>query len=136
MFQLRPYTVYMHINKINGKKYIGITMQEPKRRWKSNGLGYKRNIRFYGAIQKYGWDNFEHVILKTGLSEQEAINEEVRLIKLYDTTHKGYNVSPGGDTVSEHTRRKLSKSLIGRVFSEEHKKRISQSKINPSKETR
>jgi len=41
--------VYIHINKINNKKYVGITSEkDPNKRWK-NGLGYKRQI-FYKAI--------------------------------------------------------------------------------------
>ena len=34
------WTVYMHVNKINGKKYVGITSQKPEERWKNNGIGY------------------------------------------------------------------------------------------------
>ena len=52
------YIVYQHKNKINGKVYIGITMQDPERRWR-HGEGYKSSPHFYAAIQKYGWDNFE-----------------------------------------------------------------------------
>ena len=41
--------VYIHINKINNKKYVGITSEkDPNKRWK-NGLGYKQQI-FYKAI--------------------------------------------------------------------------------------
>ncbi|MCR5503429.1 MAG: GIY-YIG nuclease family protein [Lachnospiraceae bacterium] len=43
--------VYIRTNKINGKKYIGISTN-PERRWK-NGTGYIG--QFFGtAIQKYG----------------------------------------------------------------------------------
>ena len=59
------------IVKINDKCYIGITCQsKPERRWQ-NGLGYKTQF-FYRAIEKYGWDGFNHIILHKGLSENQA----------------------------------------------------------------
>ena len=70
------YTVYQHKNKINGKVYIGITMQEPEKRWGVNGRNYKSSPHFYSAIQKYGWDNFEHNILFTNLTKEEACLKE------------------------------------------------------------
>lgn len=91
------YSVYMHINKINQKKYIGITKNKPEERW-LNGYGYKKQA-FYNAIQKYGWDNFEHVILFDGLSQSEACQKEIDLISYYKTNNKlyGYNISSGGE---------------------------------------
>ena len=95
------YTVYMHVNKIDNKKYIGITMQDPKIRWGSNGSGYLGCNVFYNAINKYGWDNFEHIILHEGLTQDEACIKEVELIKEYNTTNRlyGYNISEGGKGV-------------------------------------
>ena len=92
------YTVYMHKNKINSKVYIGITSKLPQLRWGKNGKGYKSQI-FYNAILKYGWDNFEHKILYTGLSNDDANSKEIELISVYKSNnHKyGYNVSIGGD---------------------------------------
>ena len=55
------YTIYIHRNKINNKAYIGQTCNDPKKRWE-NGNGYKKQPHFYNAIQKYGWDGFEHII--------------------------------------------------------------------------
>lgn len=96
----RKYCVYMHENKFNKKKYIGITGKEPKIRW-ANGRGYTGCTHFYNAIQKYGWDNFEHKILHTNLSKKEACEKEIELIKKYDTTNenKGYNISSGGEGI-------------------------------------
>ena len=107
--------VYIHINKINNKKYIGITSEkDPNKRWK-NGLGYKRQI-FYKAIQKYGWDNFQHKILFTNLTEQQAKQKEIELIALYNTNNSlyGYNQTKGSDAVPEKTdelKLKISNSL-------------------------
>ena len=94
----RTYCVYKHTNKINGKVYIGITSQRPKKRWDC-GRGYRKNDHFWRAIQKYGWDSFEHEILLTGLSPEEAFLEEQRLIQKYGSQdyENGYNFSSGGE---------------------------------------
>ena len=45
------YSVYIHINKVNGKKYVGVTRGKPENRWRK-GNGYKYNTHFFSAIQK------------------------------------------------------------------------------------
>lgn len=80
----REYTVYMHISP-NNKKYIGITCQSPQQRWGSNRVGYKSNSYFWNSIQKYGWSNFKHFIIKKGLTQEEASELEKELIKKYKT---------------------------------------------------
>lgn len=112
------YTVYMHIAP-NDKKYIGITRMIPKHRW-NNGNGYKGK-HFRNAIEKYGWDNFQHIIIAKGLTENEAKWLEVKLIKRWNTTNReyGYNVSPGGDIRAKETGEKISKALKGRKLSKE-----------------
>lgn len=94
----RTYYVYVHINKINGKRYYGITSQLPRERWK-HGSPYKSQKKFYNAILKYSWDNFEHIVLYSGLSHKEAADIEKALIAEFRTTENayGYNVSIGGE---------------------------------------
>ena len=94
----KSYKIYAHINKINGKKYIGQTKQQLDQRFR-DGEGYKKSPKFYGAIKKYGWDNFEHILLFDGLSLEEANKKEEELIKEYNTTNdsNGYNIAYGGD---------------------------------------
>ena len=92
------FIIYMHKNKINGKVYIGQTCQKPEDRWK-NGAGYKSSPHFYNAIQKYGWENFEHIILEQGeWTIDEANQKEMFYIDFYQSTNreKGYNTQKGG----------------------------------------
>ena len=73
------YTVYKHTSP-SGKVYIGITKRKPEYRW-NKGKGYRKDqLLFYRAIKKYGWGNFTHEILYTGLSEKDAKNIEISLI--------------------------------------------------------
>lgn len=94
----RRYCVYKHTNKINGKVYIGITSQKPQKRWDC-GRGYKKNKHFWDAIQKYGWENFEHEILFENVTPDDAFSKEKELILEYGSRdyRKGYNISTGGE---------------------------------------
>ena len=95
------YNVYKHTNLINHKSYIGITSQKCENRWGINGKGYELQPKFYHAIQKYGWDNFQHDILYTNLDKETALKIEADLIKTYDTIKNGYNISPHGTIESK-----------------------------------
>lgn len=133
------YTVYMHKNKTNGKVYIGITKQKPQYRW-SNGKGYD-NQYFKKAIQKYGFNNFEHLILYENLTQKEAEQKEIELITYYKSSERkfGYNISKGGMVnngvpCKEETKQKISRAnkgikngMYGKHHSEEALKKISES---------
>lgn len=112
------YKVYMHICP-NNKRYIGITKQEPEKRWKK-GSGYRTQLHFKRAIEKYGWNNIEHIVLYNNLTKEEACNKEVELIKKYKTNNYkyGYNISSGGDgangiVISDKQKNILRKALKG-----------------------
>lgn len=127
------YTVYCHTNKLNNKRYVGITKQNPKVRWQ-NGYGYRGNEYFFRAIQKYGWDNFNHEILYEGLTKKQAEEIEIRLIKEWHLNNRdfGYNISHGGNclgSVSAETKQKISKAHKGvstHNMTADVKKRISE----------
>lgn len=143
------YTVYMH-RLYDGRVYIGITSKKPENRWK-NGHGYSKSKKFYNAILKYGWDAFEHVILETGLTKEQAEAREVELIAEYDSTNrsKGFNVALGGHSgvplseevklrlsekqrgkkASAETRAKMSAARKGKKHSPEHTKKLAQQRI-------
>lgn len=126
------WTVYKHTAP-NGKVYIGITGQKPKKRWQ-NGYGYKNNKHFYSAIKSYCWENIKHEILETGLTKEQACAKEFELIAYYDSNNreKGYNHSTGGECgalgvhFSAERRRKLSESHKGVHLSAETRQKISE----------
>lgn len=141
--------VYMHINIFNNKRYIGQTHQDPNDRWK-NGNGYLnknkngsyRQPLFARAISRYGWDNFEHIIVCEELSSYEANKLEKELIAKYKTTDPryGYNIKDGGDKcpMSNESKKKISKALkeyykdhkgtfYGKHHSDESKRKIKES---------
>ena len=92
----RTYSIYRHISP-SGKSYIGITMQNPERRFQ-NGAGYKTQPAFYRAIEKYGWENFQHEVVEDNLTEKEACQKENYYItEVYKTiAPDGYNTREGG----------------------------------------
>lgn len=90
--------IYLLENKINNKKYVGQTCQNPETRWR-NGSGYKNQGVIGKAIDKYGWENFSHIILETVETQEEADEREKYYIVFYDTlacNFNGYNVAGGG----------------------------------------
>lgn len=93
----KTYSVYIHTAP-NGKKYVGLTSQQPPEKRFANGHGYIGNPLFYAAIMDYGWDKIRHEIIETNLTAEEASKMEIDLIKEYDTTNPehGYNRSKGG----------------------------------------
>lgn len=131
----KKFCVYLHINKINGKRYVGVTSQLPEKRWE-NGKGYtKRQPHMYNAIKKYGWDNFEHKILIDNISLEHADSLERMLIKAWrlQDPRYGYNSQSGGltnATLADETRQKISKALIGRELSDTHRQNLSNTRKN------
>lgn len=133
----KKWCVYMHTNKINGKKYVGITSRNPEDRWQTNGTGYSGQKHFWNAINKYGWDNFKHEILLSNETFEYACAVEkclIRHYKSYDRNY-GYNLTLGGEgmCLTEEQRQKLSERMrgegnpfYGKHHTEQTRKRISE----------
>ena len=64
------YSVYQHITP-DGMYYFGQT-NDIKRRWRSNGAEYKETA-LYPYIEKYGWDNIQHIVLFKDQTKENAL---------------------------------------------------------------
>lgn len=124
--------VYVHVNKNNGKRYVGITSQKPEYRW-NYGKAYTGNVYFSSAINKYGWDGFEHIVLHDCLSEEEAKEKEQEYISMWHTTNReyGYNITSGGEgangfVTSEELRKLWSEIRTGTKRSDETKRKMAE----------
>jgi len=137
--------IYMFVNKINNKKYIGQTWNYKKRiREHYNGWGYAKLLKY--ALNKYGKENLEVQILFEGKIDQETLDKkEINFITAFDSLQpNGYNLASGGahgkhseltkiligsyhknKIVSLETRKKLSESNKNKIVSEETKEKIS-----------
>lgn len=135
---MNGFVVYMHISP-KGKKYIGITSMKPEHRW-NGGKGYVKNKYFYDAILKYGWDNFQHIIIADRLPKEKACELEKALIAGCKSTDpsKGYNMSLGGESgtygirfgpeFGESVRKRMLGPLntnYGKKFSDETRRKLS-----------
>lgn len=93
--------IYMISNNINGKVYIGQSV-DIKKRWREHrSAAFNLNSKdydmvIYRAIRKYGLDNFNFTIIEKCRVE-ELNNREKYWILFYDSKTNGYNVSLGGN---------------------------------------
>lgn len=127
---MSAYTVYKHTSP-SGKVYIGLTCQEPAKRWGPDGNGYKHSPHLRAAIQRYGWDSFGHEILAEGLTKQEAERLEIELIAEHHATDPiyGYNIDRGGSTGPKHsaeTRAKIREANSRRVWTDSARQKVSE----------
>lgn len=124
--------VYLLIDKRNGKKYIGKHNGSVKSYFTGGKIPKK-------IINKYGKDIFERIILEEGIKDVYLLNEkEKEYIEMYNTFEDGYNLTKGGDgggswiynltkEEKELIAEKKRKKTKGVKFTEEHKRKISES---------
>ena len=117
--------VYIHISP-SQKCYVGITGRNPQERWGNGGYGY-RNQPFFRAIEKYGWDNFQHIIVASGLTEEQAKTKEKDLIAQLGSNQNrnGYNMTVGGDGIVGVRRFGSENPFYGKQHTDEAKQKMS-----------
>lgn len=129
----RLWSVYKHVSP-SGKIYVGMA-KDIRHRWRGNGNGYKGGTRIWDAIQKYGWENFQHEIVASDLTFQEACDMETELIRKYDTMSPdcGYNLTAGGrhGIHSPESNARLSAAQMGHPVSDRVRAILSEHHSNP-----
>ena len=123
--------VYKITNTLNGKVYIGQTVDYRKR--KVGHFSYlrrnaHRNRYLQKSFNKYGESSFKMEIIKE-CAVDELDKLEIYYMRKYNSIDKtlGYNMVIGGNTnksFPDYIRQKMSRSQRGRIISEEHRKRI------------
>ena len=110
--------VYLVRNKVNGKGYIGKTLNGMEKRRKGHEHAAEKGSKlpFHRALRKYGFENFEWIILFGDLEEEEIDEFEMICIKKTKTkAPNGYNLTDGGDG---------GNTFEGRKHTEEAKRKI------------
>lgn len=135
--------IYSITNKINGKIYIGQSVNIRKR-WNIHKSLLNRDIHPNEHLQsswnKYGADNFDFKLIKCCKSRYLDRFEKLQ-IKIHDSvdSSKGYNLDSGGSVgyiITDEVRKKMSKAqsgknhpLYGKHHSEETKQKMSESRM-------
>lgn len=94
--------IYKITNKINGKSYVGQSVNIHQR-WTTeknasqNPNRHEYNYPLSKAFRKYGIDNFSFTVIER-CSQDELNVKETYWISFYDTFFHGYNQTLGGDS--------------------------------------
>lgn len=140
--------IYKCTNLINGKIYIGQTIKGLEHRKGLHEITADKNRGFYfhNAIRKYGKENFKWEIIDSGLSKIDLDNKEIFYINIFNVLNHdfGYNIKSGGSCGNPYAgktkeemnviSKRKSQAFKGRIFTQEHKLKISQTRINFSKD--
>ena len=125
------YTIYKSVNTKTGKVYIGFDSNWPNRVRIHKSASKNQDCKFYRAIRKYGWDNFEWSVIYQSKDKQHTLKEmESYFINIYDSMKNGYNSTLGGDgtfghKVSDKTKKLISEgNKVSKPQTPEHSKKI------------
>lgn len=119
--------LYRITNTLNGKVYIGQTVDANKR-WGAHKSFAKNDEKprqyIHYAIAKYGTENFVYEVIATCRTQEDADFTEDQLIEQYNSRNKdrGYNLKAGGShgAHSEETKQKQREATIRQIEEKGH----------------
>lgn len=111
---MKVFYLYKIVNSVNDKVYIGVTSR-PKERKREHFRETSKCSKLLRAMNKYGRENFEMIILCAG-TEDYIIDLEFKAITSYDSINNGYNILLGhpnqvGISMPQESKDKMSRSL-------------------------
>ena len=108
-FEQDGYAIYTITNKVNGKVYVGQTVQPCERRWEAHKHSTEK-YSIHHAFDKYGLNNFIFELVATFIYSSEELNQkEQEFIYLFDSYENGYNETLGGDGTKKHTEQEINR---------------------------
>ena len=116
--------IYLTINLVNGRMYIGQKKYDKNGKWK-HYLGSGKAIK--NAFKKYGKKNFVKIILENCKTRAELSDAERRYIKEFDCINDPlfYNIAEGGEGGNESLNKEIkSKNVSNSQLSRKDKKKI------------
>ena len=125
--------IYKATNLINGKIYIGQTVNTLKYRKyqhiRDSKRLYHNNDHFHNAIAKYGEESFKFEVIDTALSQEELDEKERYWISFYESNNRdlGYNEDEGGKSggrKSQQTKDKIGLTTKQRWQDEDTAKKM------------
>lgn len=108
--------IYIITNKVNGKQYVGQTIQTIKKRFNKHKRDskYRTEYAIYRAFNKYGKENFVIELIQEGIKTKEELDskEKEEIEKRNTISPNGYNLKAGGSKSRAHeeTKKRLSES--------------------------
>ena len=102
--------VYLAVNKVNGKKYVGITKHDLYTRIWYHLRSQNKTI-FGNALRAYDLESFEFSVIDMAFNRAMLCEKEQHWIKVHNCIYpNGYNLTTGGEhpELSLETRAKMS----------------------------
>lgn len=104
--------IYKITNKINGKVYIGQSI-DIFSRWKWHKTHLKNTTAIHKALNKYGIENFTFEILEETPLDKDYMNErEIYYVSFFDSYNKGYNETLGGNSSFNQSKNLTEQDII------------------------